>query len=62
MADAVLNLATIEVVVERNAGLLRRAQEGERDRRRIDGIGDAERPTVAVIGVDEALVVLERMK
>ena len=57
MADAVLQRA-VEVVVERDAGLLRGAQEGEADRRRIDRIGHAERPAVAVIDVDEPLVVL----
>ena len=57
VADAVLHRA-VEIVVERDARLLRRAQEGEADRRRIDRIGNAERPAVAVIGVDEALVVL----
>ena len=57
VADAVLDGA-VEIVVEGNARLLRRAEEGVADRRRIDGIGDAQRAAIAVIGVDEALVVL----
>src|SRR6202522_2136044 len=56
MADAVLCRA-IEIIVEGNAGLLRRAQKGEADGRRIDGIGDAERAAIAVKSVDQPLVV-----
>ena len=50
VADALLRRA-VEIVVEGNAGLLRRAQEGEADRRRVDGIGDAERTAVGVIAL-----------
>ncbi len=57
MADAVLHGA-VEIGVEGNARLLRRAQECEADRQRIDGIGDAERSAVGMIRVDEPLVVL----
>ncbi len=57
MADAVLHRA-VEVIVEGNAGLLRRAQESKTDRRRIDRIGHAQRSAIAVIGIDQPLVVL----
>ena len=57
VAHAIL-LGAIEIVVEGNARLLRRAQEGVADGDGVDGIGDAERPAVGVIGVDELLIVL----
>ena len=57
MADSILRRA-VEIVVEGNARLLRRAQKGEADGGRVDGIGDAERTAIGVESVDKSLVVL----
>ena len=57
MPHAVLR-GPVEIGVEGNSRLLRGAQEREADRRGIDRIGDAERAAIAMIRIDQPLVVL----